>query len=217
MVHEPVDLPVDEQRCAICHLPFRAFFNNASCDVIEVKVKAHVRRYHQKHYQKTCQCPETPNITVAPPPPGLINKRKPGVSVWVELLLNKYACGIPINRQLESYKTQGLDLSPATISFGQEAIIPFFEPVAEAIRELVAKSEQCRADETRWIVWGHEKTGSHKHWLWVFLCDLRFISVSPTLVQLSYRNPSLVTGLVRWYVTDTRPTRSSRMVRSLSF
>ena len=129
VVHESVDLPVDEQRCATCHLPFNSFFNDAGCDVIEVEVKAHVRRYHRRHYQKTCQCPETPNITVAPPPPRLINKGKLGISVWVELLLNKYAYGIPINRQLESYKAQGLDLSPATISFGQAAITPFFEPV----------------------------------------------------------------------------------------
>ena len=171
VIHESVDLPVDEQCCATCHLPFKPFFNDAGCDVIEVEVKAHVRRYHRKHYQKTCQCPETPNITVAPPPPRLINKGKLGVSVWVELLLNKYAYGIPINRQLESYKTLGLHLSQATISFGQEAITPFFEPVAEVIREFVAKSDQWHADETRWIVWGHEKTGSHKHWLWVFLCD----------------------------------------------
>ena len=171
VVHESVDLPENEQCCAICHLPFNSFFNDDGCDVIEVEVKAHVRRYHRRHYQKTCQCPETPNITVAPPPPRLINKGKLGISVWVELLLNKYAYGIPINRQLESYKTQGLQLSPATISFGQEAITPFFEPVAEAIREFVAKSDQWHADETRWVTWAHETTGSHKHWLWVFLCD----------------------------------------------
>ena len=62
VVHESADLPEDKQCCAICHLPFRPFFNNAGCDVIEVEVKAHVRRYHRKHCQKTCQCPETPNI-----------------------------------------------------------------------------------------------------------------------------------------------------------
>ena len=121
--------------------------------------------------KKTCQCPGTPNITTPPPPPRLINRGKLGISVWVELLLNKYAYGIPINRQLESYKTQGLELSQATVSFGLEAITPFFEPVAEAIREIVAKSDQWHADETRWISWAHETTGSHKHWLWVFLCD----------------------------------------------
>ena len=171
VVHESVDLPIDEQRCAICHLPFKPFFNNEGCDIIEVEVKAHVRRYYRKHYKKTCQCPDTPSITVAPPPPRLINKGKLGVSVWIELLLNKYAYGIPINRQLEAFKTQGLNLSKATVSFGQEAITPFFKPVADAIREYVANNDQWHADETRWIVWGHEKTGSHKHWLWVFLCD----------------------------------------------
>ena len=171
VVHESVDLPVDKQCCTVCHRPFKSFFNDDSCDVIEVEVKAHVRRYHRRLYQKTCQCPETPNITTPPPPPRLINRGKLGISVWVELLLNKYAYGIPINRQLESYKTQGLELSQATISFGLEAITPFFEPVAEATREFVASSDQWHADETRWITWAHETTGSHKHWLWVFLCD----------------------------------------------
>ncbi len=159
------------------------FFNSSGCDVIEVEVKAHVRRYHRKHYQKTCQCPKTPNITVAPPPPRLINKGKLGISVWGELLLNKYAYGIPINRQLESYKTQGLHLSPATISFGQAAITPFFVPVADAIREFVAKSNQWHADVTRWIVWGMRKldptstsTGSG-----YFFATRRFISVLLTL------------------------------------
>ncbi|MGI9282356.1 MAG: IS66 family transposase [Endozoicomonas sp.] len=104
VVHESVNLPVNEQCCATCHLPFKPFFNDAGCDVIEVEVKA-------------------------------------------------------------------LPLSPATISFGEGVITPFFEPVAEAIREFVARSDQWHADETRWIVWGHEKTDSHKHWLWVFLCD----------------------------------------------
>ena len=52
VVHESVDLPVSEQCCATCHLPFKSFFNDAGCDVIEVEVKAHVRRYHRRHYQK---------------------------------------------------------------------------------------------------------------------------------------------------------------------
>ena len=72
VVHESVDLPVDKQCCAVCRRPFRPFFNNESCDVIEVEVKAHVRRYHRRHYQKTCQCPGTPNITTPPPPPVTI-------------------------------------------------------------------------------------------------------------------------------------------------
>ncbi len=44
VVHEPVDLPEEEQRYAACHLLFRPFFNSSGCDVIEVEVKAHVRR-----------------------------------------------------------------------------------------------------------------------------------------------------------------------------
>ena len=131
-----------------------------------MEVKAYVRRYHRQRYQKTCKCVETPRVIVTPSAPRIINKGKLGIS-----LLNKYAFGIPINRQLESFKSQGLNLSQGTISGGQQAMLPFFEPVVDAIRLHVSESNQWHADKTRWIVWKHDKKGSDKHWLWVFICD----------------------------------------------
>ena len=120
VVDEYLDLPVDEQCCSICRQPFRTLFNQTGCDVLEVEVKSYVRRYHRKHYQKTCQCPQTPHIIAPPTPPRLINRGKLGVSFWVELLLNKYAYGMPINRQIESYKTQGLDLYLPPLPLGKK-------------------------------------------------------------------------------------------------
>lgn len=172
VISEEVKLPEGEDCCKICGRLFRAFPHTDDCDVVEVEIKAHVRRYHRRRYRRMCQCPETPKSTTSPSPPRLINRGKLGISVWVELLVNKYAYGIPINRQLESFKTQGLHLSQGTVSGGQEVITPMFKPVVEAIRSFVAENNhQWHADETRWIVWGHEKSGSHKHWLWTFLCE----------------------------------------------
>ena len=171
IISESINLPLNEQCCSTCKLPFKPFIGTDHCDVVEVEVKAYVRRYHRQRYQKTCKCVETPRVIVAPSAPRIINKGKLGISVWVQVLLNKYAFGIPINRQLESFKSQGLNLSQGTISGGQQAMLPFFEPVVDAIRLHVSESNQWHADETRWIVWTHGKKGSDKHWLWVFLCD----------------------------------------------
>ncbi len=107
-------------------------------------------------------------MTIAPGPAKLIRKGKLGISVWVEILLHKYAFGIPFARQLQDFRLRGLTLSPGTVAGGLKIIQPLFEPVAEAIRERVASDEQWHADETRWLVCGDEKEAK-KHWLWVFL------------------------------------------------
>ena len=72
-------------------------------------------RKYRKRYHKTCQCPETPATITAPSPARLVNKGVLGLSVWVDLIINKYAFGIPLNRQLQSYKQHGLDLAEGTL------------------------------------------------------------------------------------------------------
>ncbi len=96
-------------------------------------------------------------MTIVPGPAKLIRKGKLGISVWVEILLHKYAFGIPVARQLQDFRLRGLTLSPGTVAGGLKFIQPLFEPVAEAIRERVASDEQWHADETRWLVCGDEK------------------------------------------------------------
>ncbi len=96
-------------------------------------------------------------MTIAPGPAKLIRKGKLGISVWVEILLHKYAFGIPVARQLQDFHLRGLTLSPGTVAGGLKIIQPLFEPVAETIRERVASDEQWHADETRWLVCGDKK------------------------------------------------------------
>ena len=78
-----IDLPESEQYCATCRLPFKLHPDTDDCDVIEVKVRPHIRRYHRKRYRKTCNCPETPTFISPPPPARLVNKGLLGTSIWV--------------------------------------------------------------------------------------------------------------------------------------
>ncbi|UYM14760.1 IS66 family transposase [Endozoicomonas euniceicola] len=168
VIPEDLVIPDDEQHCTHCGLPFSPFPGTEDSDVIEVEVQAHVRRYRRHRYQKTCQCSQTPGIITAPEPAKLIRKGKLGVSVWVEILLHKYAFGIPINRQLQDFRMRGLDLSQGTVTGGLQTIKPLFEPIVESIRERVIAGQQWHADETRWMVWSDDQ-GAKKHWLWVFM------------------------------------------------
>ena len=167
VIHEDLDIEEQQKHCQNCGLPFKPFGTEDS-DVVEVEVQAHIRRYHRHRYAKTCHCAQTPGITTAPGPVKLIRKGKLGLSVWVEILLHKYAFGIPLCRQLQDFRLRGLPLSQGTVTGGLKTIKPLFEPVVEAIREKVVTDEQWHADETRWLVWSAED-GAEKHWLWVFL------------------------------------------------
>ncbi len=167
VVPEHLDLEDHQKQCPHCHFPFKPFGTENS-DVVEIDVQAHIRRYHRHHYLKTCQCEQSPAMTIVPGPAKLIRKGKLGISVWVEILLHKYAFGIPVARQLQDFRLRGLTLSPGTVAGGLKIIQPLFAPVAEAIRERVASDEQWHADETRWLVCGDEKEAK-KHWLWVYL------------------------------------------------
>ena len=166
VITETLDLEESQKHCPDCGLPFKPFGTEDS-DVVEVEVKAHIRRCHRHRYLKTCKCEKTPAITTAPGPAKLIRKGKLGISVWVEILLHKYAFGIPIARQLKDFNLRGLPLAQGTVTGGLKIIKPLFKPVVEAIREKVIHDEQWHADETRWMVWSDE--GAKKHWLWVFL------------------------------------------------
>ena len=168
VVFVEADLPDNQKSCSTCGLPFKPFPGTTDSDVVEIQVKAHVRRFQRKRYQRTCQCPQTPGIIAAPVPPKLIAKGKLGISVWVEILLGKYAFGTPVHRLLQDFHLRGLDIAQGTVTGGLQIIQPLFEPVVTAIQQEVVNSHQWHADETRWLVWTM-KDQPTKHWLWVFM------------------------------------------------
>ena len=115
--------------------------------------------------------PETSAIITARSPARLINRGTLGVSVWVDLIINKYAFGIPVNRQHQSYKQHGLDLAAGTITSGMQTLPALIEPVVGACKERVCSGDRRHADETRWLQWCDDCEGSQKHWLRVFVSD----------------------------------------------
>jgi hypothetical protein len=60
-------------------------------------------------------------MVTAPPLPKLIPKSRLGVSVWVEILLDKFADQRPTERLLGQWRRLGLDLSAGTVAGGLAA------------------------------------------------------------------------------------------------
>jgi transposase len=166
---EPCELPADAACCPHCHAPFAPFPGSDDGDILEIEVRAYRRRYHRQRYRKTCRCAATPALLTAPPPPKLIPKGYLGISVWVLLLLEKYAAYQPTYRFLSLLRSFGVDLPLGTVTEGLKKLLPLFEPLYQALAEHQRGEHHWHCDETRWLVFVEQEGKVGHNWsLWVF-------------------------------------------------
>jgi transposase len=163
------ELPPEQRVCPQCGRPLTPSETEDS-ELIEIEVQAYRRRVRRRRYQRTCSCTGCPRTLTAPPPPKLIPKGRLGLSVWVEILLDKFFSHRPTERLLAQWRLLGLDLAPGTVTDGLQRLEPFFTPVYQALLARNAQAGYVQADETRWLVFivQEGKTG-HCWWLWVFV------------------------------------------------
>jgi transposase len=166
---EWIDLPAGKRLCDRCGLPFVANGDSENSTQVAIRVRAYVRCFRRRRYRPGCQCPHLPAVIVAPPPPKLIPKGLYDVSVWVTVLLDKYAFLRPTGRLVADLGTAGLGLSPGTVTDGLRRLAPLFEPLMDGLVARNLEEKQWHADETRWRVFEpvEGKVGSG-WWLWVF-------------------------------------------------
>ncbi len=163
-------LAPEASRCPCCGLAYASdsSLGTEDSEVTEIDVRAHKRRIRRVRYRPTCQCP-IPKILTAPGPEKLIPKGRYGISLWVTILLDKYAFLRPTHRLLADLRSHGLDLSVGTVTGGLKRLTPLFEPIRQELIRYNLTQRQWHADETGWPVFllCTEKVGSN--WkLWVF-------------------------------------------------
>jgi transposase len=165
-----IELPESEQACPDCGLPLKACGTEDS-EQLEIEIVVYRRLIRRRRGQRTCSCPG-PRTFTAPPAPKLIPKSLLGTSVWLEILLDKFASYRPSQRLLEQWRLLGLDLAAGTITDGLQRLQPLFKPILEALRKRNRQSHYKQADETRWLVFVEQqgKVG-FGWWLWVFTSE----------------------------------------------
>ncbi len=169
VINEDYDLSEDEKNCPFCHLPFLPGFGIEESEVVEVDVKAHIRRIRRKRYIRGCACANVPAVITAKGPAKLIPRSVYGDSIWIEILLDKYYTFRPTHRLIQSLELSGLDIPAGTITDGLKRLLPFFKPVYEAIIIHNRTASHWHADETRWMVFSPvEGKIGYRWYLWVF-------------------------------------------------
>ena len=146
------DLPEDQRRCPRCGRPYGLLGEDVS-EQVSWRVKV-VRVVHRRRkYARGCRCP-VPAVLTAPAPPGLIARGLFTTEFCVNLLIAKYALGLPFNRVIAMLAMQGLDIAPGTLAGVARRLNGLLEPLAAAIAVRNAAAGHAHADETSWRVFG---------------------------------------------------------------
>lgn len=169
VVEELRELPRPHRVCPRCGAALVPSDTEDS-EQVEIEVRAYRRRIRRRRYQRTCSCSNCPRTFTAAPAPKLIPKGVLGVSVWVEILLDKFASYRPTERLLAQWRLLGLDVAAGTVAGGLERLEPLFHPLYDALLKRNAAAAFAQADETRWMVFvAREGKTGYRWWLWVFL------------------------------------------------
>ena len=163
------ELPPERCVCPRCGQPLLPRGDTEDSEQIEIEVRAYRRVIRRRRYQRTCTC-DGPITLTAPPPPKLIPKGRYGISVWVEILLDKYFSYRPTERLLASWRLLGLDLAPGTVTDGLSRLGVLLGPIYRALQERNRLGDLHQGDETRWPVFvALEGKEGYGWWLWVVL------------------------------------------------
>jgi len=169
VVEDPRVLPEEQRVCPECGAALSPSDSEDS-EQIEIEVNAYRRVIRRRRYQRTCSCANCPRTITAAPVPKLIPKGLLGVSVWVEILLDKFFSHRPTERLLSQWQLLGLNVAAGTVAEGLKRLEPLFQPLYEAMLTRNAASAFAQADETRWLVFiDLDGKAGHRWWLWVFL------------------------------------------------
>jgi len=161
---EPVVLPEDQRCCPLCHQPYADFPGTDDGDILEIEVRPYRRLYRRHRYRRTCACANLPRIVTAPPPPKVVPKGILGVSVWVTLLVGKFAQYQPTQRLLADLRDRDFDLSAATVADGLRHITTLLQPLYDGLTRHQRDQDFWQGDETRWMVFVKDEQHPNQAW-----------------------------------------------------
>ncbi len=96
-------------------------------------------------------------------------ERKYGVSIWTELIVDKFLYGRPTHRLLRSWKALDLEVAAGTAAGGFACLAPMLVPLMRVFRDQQRHGTHWHADETGWNVFEFVEGKKTKRWyLWVY-------------------------------------------------
>lgn len=169
VIEEHSVLPEAERVCPCCGLPYHEINNTEDAEVLEIEVKAHKRVIHRHKYVKTCHCEGGKAVLTAPPPLRLFNRNLYGISIWTEVLLEKFQYGRSLHSVCKDFAQRGLSLAAGTLTNGFKRMPDLFAPVIQQFETKQLSETLFYNDETYWKEYERTDSKRNTQWyLWLF-------------------------------------------------
>ncbi len=131
--------------------------------------KLYVKRYVRPKYAR----PEENGVVIGALPSRPIEKGIAGPGLLAHILISKYVDHLPLYRQRQQFRRQGVELAESTLCGWVEACCDLLNPLAEALRREVLAASYLMSDETPLRVLDSSKPGKcHLGYLWPYLAPL---------------------------------------------
>ncbi|MEO6166587.1 MAG: IS66 family transposase [Chitinophagales bacterium] len=129
--------------------------------------KLFVNRYVRPKYVKPTK--EGSKIIIAQVPERVLPKCIAGPSLLAALIIAKFIDHLPLYRQSQMFRRQGIDLPDSTIGAWVNAVARLIEPLYQAHKRKTLGATYLQADETPIRVLESENPGStHRGYHWVY-------------------------------------------------
>jgi len=131
--------------------------------------KLFVRQYIRPKFVRK----NTDEFIVACLPSRPIEKGIAGPGLLAQIIIDKYVDHLPLYRQVERFKREGVTLAASTISGWLTACCTLLDPLYQQLKNEVLKSNYLQVDESPIKVLDKDKKGStHKGFYWLYYAHL---------------------------------------------
>lgn len=111
-------------------------------------------------------------IDVAPAPPKIIEKGRPGPGLLADLMIGKFVDHLPLTRQQSIFRREGVELSVSTMVDWVAAVASTLAPLASRLEDLVLGAYVLGADDTGIKVLAKDAPGgARRGHLWCYVGD----------------------------------------------
>lgn len=127
--------------------------------------KLFVNRYVRPKYVIT----ENKSIVIAPMMERPLPKAIVGPGLLAQIIIDKYVDHLPLYRQLERFKREGINIPYSTIGDWIKNGCSLIDPLYESLKKLIVQSNYLHADESPIKVLDKDKKGqTHRGYYWVY-------------------------------------------------
>ncbi|MEJ7829965.1 MAG: IS66 family transposase [Segetibacter sp.] len=124
-----------------------------------------VKKYVRIKYAK----PEGAGVLIGELPVRPLEKSMAGPGLLAQIVIDKYADHLPLYRQMQRFERGGLKLPYSTLTDWVSGTCRLIQPLYEALKAAVLRSNYLHADETPLKVLDKDKKGTtHRGYYWVY-------------------------------------------------